>query len=246
MSATEMPHVPSAALNTSEGARRFIADFFATELHRHDFTAYISTRLAADFACALAQHLASTGKQQAGEPEIEFQARLMDVKTDLPTENWRHSPTYDENPGRGTHYWVQFRKRYIYYTPPAQGIDLGQQQDAARWRAIAPLLSVEWDEDEQLKRWTWIDFNGDAPAIPSPTRQEYASVDEAVDALIDQRDAAPEVGSRTDHLLDRRNRLMNSYGNGDREDAALDEQIAKIDAELADDQRDAAPGVGNG
>ncbi len=77
---------------------------------------------------------------------------------------------------------------------PAQGIDLGQQQDAARWRAIAPLLSVEWDEDEQLKRWTWIDFKGDAPAIPSPTRQEYASVDEAVDALIDQRDAAPGVG----------------------------------------------------
>ncbi|WP_163003992.1 hypothetical protein, partial [Pseudomonas viridiflava] len=48
---------------------------------------------------------AATGKQQGGEPEIEFQARLMDVKTDLPTENWRHSPTYDENPGRGTHYW---------------------------------------------------------------------------------------------------------------------------------------------
>lgn len=70
--------------------------------------------------------LAATGKQQVGEPEIEFQARLMDVKTDLPTENWRHSPTYDENPGRGTHYWVQFRKRYIYYTPPAQGIDLAQ------------------------------------------------------------------------------------------------------------------------
>lgn len=83
----------------------------------------------------------------------------------------------------------------VYAAPPAQGIDLGQQQDAARWRAIAPLLSVEWDEDEQLKRWTWIDFKGDAPAIPSPTRQEYASVDEAVDALINQRDAAPGVGN---------------------------------------------------
>ena len=83
----------------------------------------------------------------------------------------------------------------LHAAPPAQGIDLGQQQDAARWRAIAPLLSVEWDEDEKLKRWTWIDFKGDAPAIPSPTRQEYASVDEAVDALISQRDAAPGVGS---------------------------------------------------
>ena len=128
--------------------------------------------------------------------------------------------------------------------PPAQGIDLGQEQDAARWRAIAPLLSVEWDEDEQLKRWTWIDFKGDAPAIPSPTRQEYTNVDEAVDALIRQRDAAAGPESRTDHLLDRRNRLMNSYGNSDREDAAIDAQIAQVDAELAViDRRDAAPGV---
>lgn len=51
-------------------------------------------------------------------------------------------------------------------------------------------------------------------------------------------------GTRQDHLLDRRNRLMNSYGNGDREDAAVDAQIAQVDAELAQiDQRDAAPGV---
>lgn len=54
-------------------------------------------------------------------------------------------------------------------------------------------------------------------------------------------------GTRQDHLLDRRNRLMNSYGNGDREDAAIDVQISEVDAELAlIDQRDAAPGVGNG
>ena len=82
-----------------------------------------------------------------------------------------------------------------YVEPPAQGIDLGQQQDAARWRAIAPHLSVEWDEDDQLKRWTWLDFKGDAPTIPSPTRQEYSSVDEAVDALISQRGAAPGVSN---------------------------------------------------
>lgn len=145
MSPSEMPHAPAAALNTSEGGRRYVADFFARELRRNDFTRYITTTLAADFACALAQHLAA---RQPG--------------------------------AQATH---------------AQGIDLGQQQDAARWRAIAPLLSVEWDEDEQLKRWTWIDFKGDAPAIPSPTRQEYASVDEAVDALISQRDAAPGVGA---------------------------------------------------
>lgn len=51
-------------LSTSEGGRRYIADFFAAELRRHDFAGYINTHLAADFACALAQHLVATGKQQ--------------------------------------------------------------------------------------------------------------------------------------------------------------------------------------
>ncbi|MDZ5815072.1 hypothetical protein U4I65_08505 [Stenotrophomonas maltophilia] len=61
------PNPPALSLNTSQGGRRFIAEFFATELGRHDFTAYISTHLAADFACALAQHLAATGKRQVDE-----------------------------------------------------------------------------------------------------------------------------------------------------------------------------------
>lgn len=74
-----------------------------------------------------------SARQPVGEPEIEFQARLMDVKTNLPTENWRHSPIYEENPGRGTHYWVEYRKRYIYYAPPAQAVDLGQFLPLARW-----------------------------------------------------------------------------------------------------------------
>ncbi len=72
----------------------------------------------------------------------------------------------------------------LYAAPPAQAVDLGQQQDAARWRAIAPHLSVEWDEDEILKRWTWIDFKGDALSVPTRTRESYASVDEAMDAVI--------------------------------------------------------------
>lgn len=56
------------ALSTSEGARRYVADFFATQLRRHDFGDYILTDLAADFACTLAQHLAaqpSLGGQDA-------------------------------------------------------------------------------------------------------------------------------------------------------------------------------------
>lgn len=56
------------ALSTSEGARRYVADFFATQLRRHDFGDYILTKLAADFACALAQYLSaqpSPGGQDA-------------------------------------------------------------------------------------------------------------------------------------------------------------------------------------
>jgi hypothetical protein len=44
-------------LGTSSGGRAYIADYFATQLRRHDFAKYINSTLAADFACALAQHL---------------------------------------------------------------------------------------------------------------------------------------------------------------------------------------------
>ncbi len=50
-------------LDTSEGARAYVAEFFANQVRRHDFRAYVTTRLAADFACALAKHLAA---QSAG------------------------------------------------------------------------------------------------------------------------------------------------------------------------------------
>lgn len=43
--------------NTSKGGRGYVADFFKNELQRHDFTTYINERLAADFACALADGL---------------------------------------------------------------------------------------------------------------------------------------------------------------------------------------------
>ncbi|MNB71525.1 hypothetical protein D3C81_665720 [compost metagenome] len=60
-------------LSTSEGGRRFIAEYFTRELHRHDFTNYITTRLAADFACALAQHL-SAQPSPGGQDALSAQA----------------------------------------------------------------------------------------------------------------------------------------------------------------------------
>lgn len=44
-------------LGTSAGGRAYVAEYFATQLRRHDFARYIENTLAADFACALAQHL---------------------------------------------------------------------------------------------------------------------------------------------------------------------------------------------
>lgn len=50
--------VTAGDIQSSEGARRYLADFFAKDLQRHDFGDYIANDLAADFACTLARHLA--------------------------------------------------------------------------------------------------------------------------------------------------------------------------------------------
>jgi hypothetical protein len=57
-------------LGTSSGGRAYIADYFATQLRRHDFARYINSTLAADFACVLAQHLSKLRAEgvHAGEP----------------------------------------------------------------------------------------------------------------------------------------------------------------------------------
>lgn len=44
-------------LKTSTGGRGYLVEYFATRLRRHDFQRFIEERLAADFACVLAQHL---------------------------------------------------------------------------------------------------------------------------------------------------------------------------------------------
>ncbi|MGE6916714.1 hypothetical protein [Achromobacter kerstersii] len=56
-------------LGTSSGGRAYIAEYFATQLRWHDFATYINSTLAADFACALAQHLSKLRAEgvQAGD-----------------------------------------------------------------------------------------------------------------------------------------------------------------------------------
>lgn len=48
---------PPSVFKTSDAGRQFVADYFASGLRRHDFSRYIKSRLAADFACALADGL---------------------------------------------------------------------------------------------------------------------------------------------------------------------------------------------
>ncbi|WAI82576.1 MULTISPECIES: hypothetical protein [Achromobacter] len=63
-------------LGTSSGGRAYIAEYFATQLRRHDFARYINSTLAADFACVLAQHLSKLRAEgvQAGAPMIPSDA----------------------------------------------------------------------------------------------------------------------------------------------------------------------------
>ncbi|MBN4944862.1 hypothetical protein JY432_02175 [Stenotrophomonas maltophilia] len=158
---------------------------------------YVNARTAQDWAmwqAALAARQPVASNQQSGnsgeldvdgarqpvwEPAIWVSpGQLVAHKDRVPGDGGAYLPARLTRDG-------QFTKPL--YAVPAQAVDLGQQQDAARWRAIAPHLSVEWDEDEMLKRWTWIDFKGDALSVPTRSRESYASVEEAIDAVIDSQ-----------------------------------------------------------
>ena len=56
-------------VNTSAGGRGYVAWYFAEVMKRHDFTRYINDRLAADFACALAKHLAAAASPAVPAPQ---------------------------------------------------------------------------------------------------------------------------------------------------------------------------------
>lgn len=66
--------------------------------------------------------------------------------------------------------------------PPAQGIDLGQQEDAARWRWVREQNGVSVSVEEA-------DDDGDMAFVSGHTPEE---LDAAIDS---QRDAAPGVGN---------------------------------------------------
>lgn len=63
-------------LATSEGGRAYIAELFKTRLNTHSYTRYITERLAADFACVLAQWFEDNHPLDAQEP-VELLASRM-------------------------------------------------------------------------------------------------------------------------------------------------------------------------
>jgi hypothetical protein len=65
-------------LSTTAGGRGYIAEFFAKRLHRHDFGRYVAERLAADFACVLAQYLSEhdAGPSQPAAPATDDLASM--------------------------------------------------------------------------------------------------------------------------------------------------------------------------
>lgn len=115
-------------LDTSEGARAYVAEFFANQVGRHDFRAYITTRLAADFACALAQHLAARQPVGQDNPLMAYadsyrrmanlgsgRVSCLSVAYDIETNMAKHA------------------------APPAQAVDLGPLRaalDAAEGLAV--------------------------------------------------------------------------------------------------------------
>ncbi|WP_312680987.1 DUF4406 domain-containing protein [Stenotrophomonas chelatiphaga] len=125
-------------VRTSEGGRRFIAEFFARELRRNDFGRYITTTLAADFACALAQYLAA--RQPVGEPvTVEAVAtvrrggdgeRYIDWLTEGGIADLEvgdvlmvSDRAITDEDGSGE----------VYAAPPAQAVDLEQFRYLAQW-----------------------------------------------------------------------------------------------------------------
>lgn len=72
---------PKFNLRTSEGGRGYIAHLFKTVLKRYDYTTYINERLAADFACTLAQFI------ESGQPSGEHADTVPKFKFDVLVEH---------------------------------------------------------------------------------------------------------------------------------------------------------------
>ena len=94
---------PGFDLNTPDGGRGYIANFFKTILKRHDYRQYIDERLAGDFACTLAQHLEAMKKrEQALQQRLNAADQRIDDFAGGDCEWWQDDESGIWNTGCGS------------------------------------------------------------------------------------------------------------------------------------------------
>ena len=130
-------------LDTSEGARAYVAEYFANQVGRHDFRAYITTRLAADFACALAQHLAA--RQPVGQEPVVISNEARECLQEIIDNCW-----HDEDQEVASEI-DRLMRGPLYAAPPAQAVDLGHLPRAVELLSNVSRTLVDWAAEEQRK-----------------------------------------------------------------------------------------------
>lgn len=123
-----MSQKPKFDLSTSEGGRGYLVELFKDQLKRHDFTRYITERLAADFACTLSRYLEGLQVRLAEQiykntTEVsrysdELQGRLH-LADELIRDAWRLMDGQDSR----TSEWHLLASHYIN-NPEAPGVDI--------------------------------------------------------------------------------------------------------------------------
>ncbi|KRG43191.1 hypothetical protein ARC78_07440 [Stenotrophomonas pictorum JCM 9942] len=69
-------------------------------------------------------------------------------------------------------------------------------RDAARWRAIAPHLRVDWDESDEAQFCMWLHIKDDGVTVSRSPSHMHSTVDDAADLLVSAMQAtSAEVGS---------------------------------------------------
>ncbi|KVD57297.1 hypothetical protein WI87_18830 [Burkholderia ubonensis] len=145
-------------LRTSAGGRGYIAEFFAKRLRRHDFGRYIAERLAADFACALAQYLSEHGAASRAEPCVElprFPTMLRKMWSGGEVQRWIDENVAPRAPlTNAVRDVLAERRRHVEqegWTPEHDD----QHTDGAMARAAACYAYPELTAIAGLRTWPW-------------------------------------------------------------------------------------------
>lgn len=103
--AQQEPVAPQFDIKTSAGGRGFVEWYFSRVLKRHDFTDYIRTVLAADFACALAKGMSASPPAQPQQEPVAWMTQA---------RNFAHLGEFTEAEAK-LYGWSA-----LYTSPPAQ------------------------------------------------------------------------------------------------------------------------------